>query len=76
MNHRHHLICVFAAVGLAAWFLIGGNGGLAFAGVGLALLICPLVMGAVMWLLMRQPQTNPPRSEAEPLDDHASTGRQ
>ncbi|HQZ34727.1 MAG TPA: hypothetical protein PK020_09880 [Ilumatobacteraceae bacterium] len=76
MNHRHHLICVFAAVGLGVWFLVAGNGGLAFAGVGLALLICPLVMGAVMWLLMRQSQTNPQRSEAKPLDDHASTGGQ
>lgn len=75
MNHRHHLICVFAAVGLAAWFLMAGNGGLAFAGVSLALLICPLVMGVVMWLLMRQPQSPPHQSETEPLDDHASTSR-
>lgn len=75
MSHRHHLICVFAAVGLAVWFLVAGNGGLALAGVSLALLICPLVMGVVMWLLMRQPQSPPHQSEAESHDDHATAGR-
>ena len=45
MNRRHHLICLAAVVGLAVWFLVAGNGGVALAGVGLALLLCPLVMG-------------------------------
>ena len=75
MSHRHHLICLVGAVGVAVWLLVAGTGGLALAGVGLALLICPLVMGVVMWLLMRQPQSPPHQSETEPLDDHASTSR-
>jgi hypothetical protein len=75
MSHRHHLICVFAAVGLAVWFLVAGNGGLALTGVSLALLICPLVMGVVMWLLMRQPPSAPHQSDAEPHDDHATAAR-
>lgn len=74
MSHRHHLICVFAAVGLAAWFLVAGNGGLALAGVSLALLICPLVMGVVMWLLMRQPQAAPQQADRDPHEEHVSTG--
>ena len=37
MSHRHHLICLAAAVGLVMWFLMAGNGGLALAGVSLAL---------------------------------------
>ena len=57
MSRRQHLICLVAAVGLAVWFLFAGNGGLALAGVSFALLICPMVMGFVMWLLMRQPQS-------------------
>lgn len=63
MNHRHHLIGVVAAVGLAVWFFVAGNGGAALAGVSLALLICPLVMSIVMWLLMRQPKSA--RGQAE-----------
>jgi hypothetical protein len=74
MNHRHHLICVAAAVGLAAWFLVAGNGGAALAGVSLALLICPLVMGIVMWLLMRQPHSAPQHAENVPHEEHAPAG--
>ena len=76
MNHRHHLICVVAAVGLAVWFLVAGNGGAALAGVSLALLICPLVMGAVMWMLMRQPKSAsaPPQTEHLTHDEHISAG--
>ncbi|MBI5088579.1 MAG: hypothetical protein HZB15_06890 [Actinobacteria bacterium] len=74
MNHRHHLICVVAAVGLAVWFLVAGNGGAALAGVSLALLLCPLVMGVVMWLLMRQPQSAPHQGQSGPHDEHASAG--
>lgn len=75
MSHRHHVICLFAAVGLALWFLVAGNGGIALAGVSLALLICPLVMGVVMWLLMRQPQSSPHPREAESHDDHPPAAR-
>jgi hypothetical protein len=75
MSHRHHLICVFAAVGLVVWLLVAGNGGLALAGVSLALLLCPLVMGVVMWLLMRQPRSAQHQGEAELYDDHATAGR-
>ena len=76
MSRRHHLICVFASAGLAMWLLVAGNGGLALAGVSLALLICPLVMGVVMWLLMRQPQSHPRQLQAELHNDHARAGRQ
>lgn len=75
MNDRHRLVLVIAAVGLAVWFLVAGSGGLAVAGVSLALLICPLVMGVVMWLLMRQPQPTPHRGEGDPLDERAALGR-
>lgn len=64
-----------AAVSLALWFLIAGNGGLALAGLSLALLICPLAMGAVMWLLMRQPQSTSHRGERDPHDEHATAAR-
>jgi len=76
VNHRHHLICVVAAVGLAVWFLVAGNGGAALAGVSLALLICPLVMGAVMWMLMRQPKSASAPSQTEHVnhDEHISAG--
>ena len=74
MSHRHHLICLIAAGGLAVWFLVAGSGGLALAGVSLALLICPLVMGVVMWLLMRQPQSPPQQRQDERRDEHASAG--
>ena len=72
MNRRHHLICVVAAVGLAVWFLVAGNGGAALAGVSLALLICPLVMGVVMWLLMRQPHTAPRQIDGVAHEEHIS----
>ena len=75
MNDRHRLVLVIAAVGLAVWFLVAGSGGLAVAGVSLALLICPLVMGVVMWLLMRQPQPTPHTGEGGPLDERAALGR-
>ena len=76
MNHRHHLICVVAAVGLAVWFLVAGNGGAALAGVSLALLICPLVRGAVIWVLLRPPRSAsaPPQTEHVDHDEHISAG--
>jgi hypothetical protein len=74
MSHRHHLICLVAAVSLGAWLLIAGSGGLALAGVSLALLICPLVMGAVMWMLMRQPRPTPNTSETGRREEPVSAG--
>lgn len=75
MSRRHHLVCLFAAVGLGVWFLVAGSSGVALAGVSLALLICPLVMGGVMWLLMRQPPSTPHHTEGEPRDEHATAAR-
>ena len=75
MNDRHRLVLVVTAVGLAVWFLVAGSGSLALAGVSLALLICPLVMGVVMWLLMRQTQPIPPKGEVDPHDERARLGR-
>jgi uncharacterized protein (DUF58 family) len=74
VNRRHRLICVAAAVGLAALLLVAGNGGAALAGVSLALLLCPLVMGAVMWLLMRQPRSTTHQNAIDPHKEHASAG--
>jgi hypothetical protein len=74
MSHRHHLICLAAAGGLVVWFLVAGNGGAALAGVSLALLICPLVMGAVMWMLMRQPKSAPTPTEHAGHEEHVSAG--
>ncbi|MBI4932745.1 MAG: hypothetical protein HY828_02630 [Actinobacteria bacterium] len=75
MNHRHHLVCIAAAIGLAVWFLVAGNGGAALAGVSLALLICPLVMGTVMWLLMRQPHTAPHQTDRDRHDERIPAGQ-
>ncbi len=74
MSHRHHLICLTAAAGLVLWVLLAGSGGLAVAGLSLALLICPLVMGAVMWMLMRQPRTTSSPGTTDLLDEHVSAG--
>ena len=79
MSHRHHLLCVFAAVGLALWFVFAGSGGSALAGVSLAILLCPLVMGFVMWLLMRGPKPTTDhevhRDQLRLPADHATTGQ-
>lgn len=55
MNHRKHMIpCVLAILVAITLFATVGANPLAV-GVGLAFLLCPIVMGTVMWLLMRQP---------------------
>ena len=74
MSHRHHLICLTAAAGLVLWVLLAGSGGLAVAGLSLALLVCPLVMGTVMWMLMRQPQATPNPSKTDLHEEHVSAG--
>jgi ABC-type transport system involved in cytochrome bd biosynthesis fused ATPase/permease subunit len=48
--------CVIIAVIAMAVIALSGSAPLG-AGIGLTLLLCPLLMGAVMWLLMRQPHT-------------------
>ena len=75
MSHRHHLVCLAAAAGLFVWFLVAGSGSTALAGVSLALLICPLVMGVVMWLLMRQPRSAPQHSEYDRNEEQPAVGR-
>jgi hypothetical protein len=55
--------CVIIAVIAMTVITLSGNAPLG-AGIGLTLLLCPLLMGTVMWLLMRQP--NRPAAH----DDH------
>jgi hypothetical protein len=74
VKHRHHLVCIAAGLGLVAWFLLAGSGGATLASVSLALLLCPLVMGVVMWLLVRQPRTSPHDRPIEHRPD-ASVGQ-
>ena len=56
MNHRNHLVpcLIAAAVAIVLLTTIGSNP--LAAGLGVAFLLCPIVMGTVMWLLMRQPK--------------------
>jgi hypothetical protein len=54
---------VIIAVIAIAVIALSGNAPLG-AGIGLTLLLCPLLMGTAMWLLMRQP--NRPAA----IDDH------
>jgi hypothetical protein len=66
MKHRNHLICLLPAIVLAAWLIIGNPGSAALTGLGLVVLICPITMGVVMWMLMRQPDHGtPPRSHEQ-----------
>lgn len=51
MKHRTHLICLIPAVLIAAWIVVRGQGA---AGFGIALLICPIVMGGMMYMMMRE----------------------
>jgi hypothetical protein len=54
--------CAIVAV-IALVFLATRGGSPLGAGFGFALLLCPLMMGGMMWLLMRQPTT--PSSHCE-----------
>ena len=55
MKHRSHMIpCVIIAVLAMSVLALSGSAPLG-AGIGLTLLLCPVLMGTVMWLLMRQP---------------------
>ena len=59
MNHRMHRLCLIAALAMLAVLMIGSSSSIGL-GVGLLLLVCPIVMGTMMWFLMR-PTT--PRQE-------------
>ena len=80
MNRSKHLT-PYALAALVAIMLVGalGRNPLA-AGIGLAFLLCPLVMGVVMWLLMRQPgrstsSSQPAEQDAQRNLEQSSTGR-
>ena len=76
MKHRSHLIC-FALIGLAAMFFLIPRSSAGFgAGIGFALLLCPLVMGTMMWLMMRRPDTSsnqPVYPQSRSTEDQKST---
>ena len=57
MNHRHHLVCLGAGAIAIGLLLFSGGSNLPIVGISAALLICPIVMGVVMWLLMRPAPT-------------------
>ena len=66
MNHRNHLVpCLIAAVVAIVLLTTIRTNPLA-AGLGVAFLLCPIVMGTVMWLLMRQPK---PTTTDHQIDD-------
>jgi hypothetical protein len=55
VKHRSHMIgCAIVAMVVVA-LAVSGRAPLT-AGVGLTLLLCPLLMGTAMWLMMRRPQ--------------------
>ena len=63
-------------VALAAMIFLVPRGGIGFGvGLGLVLLLCPLVMGTMMWLMMRRPDAateHPGQLQSQPTDDHPS----
>ena len=81
MKHRHHMIpCAVIALIATVAIALSGSAPLG-AGIGLTLLLCPLLMGTVMWLLMCQPKASAVQDDhthAEPLDyrQHASRSPQ
>ncbi|MEP7114649.1 MAG: hypothetical protein ABI862_15390 [Ilumatobacteraceae bacterium] len=58
MKHRQHMILGGIAIVVAFMLLARGGASPLAAGFGFALLLCPIVMGTVMWLLMRQPKNS------------------
>ncbi len=74
MKHRYHLICLAGAGIAVALLLFGSGSNLPLVGIGAVLLICPIVMGAMMWLMMRQtpqqmPQQTTNREQLRDPDD-------
>lgn len=71
MNHRNRLVpCLIAAVVAIVLLTTIRTNPLA-AGLGVAFLLCPIVMGTVMWLLMRQPK--PTTTDHQMDDTHEPT---
>lgn len=77
MKHRNHMLLGGIAILVAVMLFARGGAGPLAAGFGFALLLCPIVMGTVMWLLMRQQkgQTTPTERPRADIEEHASTGR-
>lgn len=74
MNHRHHLFCLGAAAVAITLLLLAGTSNLAVVGISAALLICPIVMGVVMWLLMRSSPQQRNGHEQLPSAHHVTAG--
>lgn len=74
MNHRHHLVCFVAAAVAIGLLLVSGGSNLPIVGISAALLICPIVMGVVMWLLMRPGTTQSVNESQRPPVDHVAAG--
>ncbi|MEP7114812.1 MAG: hypothetical protein ABI862_16205 [Ilumatobacteraceae bacterium] len=75
MNHRHHLICLGAAVLAITLLLLAGSSNLAVVGISAVLLVSPILMGGVMWLLMRpSPQQRTDRQQL-PSAHHVNAAR-
>lgn len=78
MKHRNHMIpCVIVALMAIAFLFTQGRISLG-AGAGLALLLCPLVMGTMMWLLMRRPDASTAsrgRSQPDSLEAPPTTSQ-
>ncbi len=84
MKHRDHMILCGIGVLVAVMLFTRGGASPLAAGFGFALLLCPIVMGTVMWLLMRQPKnSSSPRERHDIPESHdhaahnhvASSGR-
>lgn len=77
MKHRNHMIPCMIVAALAVVLIATGS--LPFgAGIGLVLLLCPLLMGTMMWLMMRQPAAPSARSDqqrSDSLDDSQPVSR-
>ena len=76
MNHRNHLVpCLIAAVVAIVLLTTIRTNPLA-AGLGVAFLLCPIVMGTVMWLLMRQPKPTTTDRQQEDTRQQTTTSAQ
>jgi glucose dehydrogenase len=76
VNHRHHLVCLAAAAVAIGLLVVSGGSNLPIVGISAALFICPIVMGVVMWLLMRPaPTPTSNQSQSVPADDLKVGGR-
>ncbi len=84
MKHRDHMILCGIAILVAVMLFARPGASPLAAGFGFALLLCPIVMGIVMWLLMRQPknssfprkQRDIPESQDDAAHNHiANSGR-